>query len=487
MHRYLLIVLFTALFFQGISQNETDLFRYSKTTYHGTARFEAMGGSFGALGADLSSSQINPACYGRYSSSQTGISFYGGQISNESNFANTVTHSKSAQGGLSNLAVVLTEDISESSTGFLFTQIGFGYNRIESFRNTFHYKGQQFESLLDNFVGQAQGYYPDELGDYFPFSTNLAYLTHSIEYDFASNQYYSLLNNGDMLHERVVEQKGGINEFFFSLSTNYLNKLYLGANIGLRTYRYLENYLHTETLTDTSNTPLRSFNYEYDLKTIGSGVNLKIGAIYLASEQLRFGLSLHSPTFSQLTDKWHATMSSIFSDSSVSIPESQIPYGDYKYRIRNPFKVVGSIALVFGTKGCFNLDVEYLNYKQAHFRSTNDESYQAYNYDYENTIADMVFQDAVNVRAGIEYVLFSSFFLRTGLAYYGNAFRSEEKSETAVDLSYTGGFGIKKGKFSYDIAYRHRMFKRNYYAFYNSSAEVSSQIGQITLSCLFNF
>jgi len=91
------------------------------------------------------------------------------------------------------------------------------------------------------------------------------------------------------------------------------------------------------------------------------------------------------------------------------------------------------------------------------------------------------------VRAGIEYVLVKGFFLRTGLAYYGNAFRTEEKAETAADFSYSGGFGIKKGNFSIDLAYRQRMFKRNYYAFYNSSAEISSQNGRITLSCLFNF
>lgn len=43
------------------SQNEIDALRYSTLTYGGTARFSAMGGAFGALGADLSNMGINPA------------------------------------------------------------------------------------------------------------------------------------------------------------------------------------------------------------------------------------------------------------------------------------------------------------------------------------------------------------------------------------------------------------------------------------------
>lgn len=49
------IILFLSVLFISAAwtQNEIDLYRFSKTTYQGSARFEAMGGSFGALGADL--------------------------------------------------------------------------------------------------------------------------------------------------------------------------------------------------------------------------------------------------------------------------------------------------------------------------------------------------------------------------------------------------------------------------------------------------
>jgi hypothetical protein len=58
-----IFLLFLSLSAIGYSQGDADLFRFSKTQIYGSSRFEAMGGAFGALGADLSASQINPASF----------------------------------------------------------------------------------------------------------------------------------------------------------------------------------------------------------------------------------------------------------------------------------------------------------------------------------------------------------------------------------------------------------------------------------------
>lgn len=484
-------IIFTFLLLQtpflSFSQNDNDLYRYSKTTYYGTARFEAMGGSFGALGADLSSSQINPAGYGRYSSSNVGLSIFGGATANNARFQSVQTNTTQSQGGISNFAVVFTQDKSEESTGFLYSQIGIGYNQIEKFKNTFRYEGQQYASILDEFVGQAQGYFPEELNDYFAFSTELGYNTYAIDYDNVGQSFYSLLNNGDVYHNRTVETQGGIGEFFISYSTNYLNKLYLGANIGIRSIRYADYYSHTETLTDTTNTPLRSFNYEYEYITKGTGVNFKLGAIYLVSESLRFGLAAHSSTYAELRDDYKADMTSTFQDSIVTISDSRIPKGDYKYKIRNPEKVIASVAYVFGTKGCINVDVEYLNYKRARFKSTDDAAYAPYDYKYENDVAREVFQDAINVRVGGELVISQGFYIRAGFGYYGNAYKKELEVEVKPDIILSGGLGIKTKRFSLDLSYRNQRNTRNYYAFSNSVTQLKTNKGIVVISGSLNF
>ncbi len=55
------------------AQNEFDALRYSNVEFFGDARFNAMGGSFGALGANMSSISVNPGGIGVYKSSD--ISF----------------------------------------------------------------------------------------------------------------------------------------------------------------------------------------------------------------------------------------------------------------------------------------------------------------------------------------------------------------------------------------------------------------------------
>ena len=65
-----------ALFFlqllvvNSFAQSESDVMRYSFGAPIGTARTTGMGGAFGAVGADLFSSVINPAGIGVYRKSE---------------------------------------------------------------------------------------------------------------------------------------------------------------------------------------------------------------------------------------------------------------------------------------------------------------------------------------------------------------------------------------------------------------------------------
>jgi hypothetical protein len=473
--------------FYSFLQNENDLFRYSKTTYQGGARYEAMGGSFGALGADLSCSQINPAGFGRYSSSQVGTGLNYSLSRNRSQFNGTGTNSDKDLFRLPNLSFVIAEDKSTDGKGILYQQFGFGYNRIENYTNTIRYEGQLYNSLLDVYSSQAAGYTPEELSYYFPFTSFLTWQTHAMNYDAGSNSYYTLLSPGDMYHNRTVTTKGGMNEWFLSYSLNYVNKLYFGANLGIRSINFEEKTQHNERLLDTEGTPLRSFDYTYTFQTSGTGSNLKIGAIYLPIDALRIGLAIHSPTFIELKDEWNANMRSNFEDSTSTIQASLIPYGDYKYKVRTPTKITASGAYVFGTKGCINIDLEYIDYASAHFRSTNDPSYAPYDYNYENTVAKSLFQKAVNIRIGGEYVIYSRLFLRGGFGYYPPAFKKSWESELSADKIYSTGLGYRFSRIRIDFAYKLQQKEQNYYAFSESVTYIKTSIHSVIMSCNFSF
>ncbi len=483
----LLFCVVSSLTFVAYSQNENDLYRFSRTTFQGDARFEAMAGSFGALGANQGSSQINPAGFGRYSSSQFGMAMGLTNVKNESEFYGTTTSDSKASFKLSNLGFVFVNDKSDEQTGFIYSQVGIGYNRIENFNYNTKYEGVLFNSLLDGFTSAGDGITPEFLAQSRPFSTHLAYESFLIDWDINSNSYYSQLTDGDMFHEREIENKGGINEWYFSYSANYLNKLYLGANIGIRNFNYTERYLHKETLMDTVGTDLRSFDYSYNLRTKGTGINIKIGMIYLPTDNVRFGLAIHSPTFVEMNDTWSADMNGYFTDATYSVVPELKPSAEYIYKIRTPTRVIGSFAYVFGTYGCFNADVEYVDYRSAFFRGSTTDGNEFYDFKYENEIAKEVFRPALNIRLGGEVVLANVFFVRGGYALYPPSFKDNVQAEVGSQNIYTAGFGYKNSNFVIDLAYKINRYTRNYRAFAESLTTIKSTASTFVISASLLF
>ena len=77
------------LFFCGSyssSQTIQELLNYSIDNPNGTARFEAMGGAFGALGGDLSAININPASSSVFNDNEYGFTLATQKKSNNSIF-----------------------------------------------------------------------------------------------------------------------------------------------------------------------------------------------------------------------------------------------------------------------------------------------------------------------------------------------------------------------------------------------------------------
>lgn len=481
----LLIYLVAGTF--AYSQNDADIYRYSKLNHSGSARFMAMGGSMGAIGSDLSAGQLNPAGFGRYSNSYLGITFNPNITSTESIFQDNSTQKNAFNFNIPNLGVVLTNDMSEKNTGDLYEQISFGMNRVGNFNQKMSYSGQQYESLLDIMTTQAQGYFPEELAYYFPFSTSVAWESYAIDFDPSTTSYYSYLNSGDMFHERNIKTKGGTNEWYLSYSRNRMNKLYWGASFSIRSTKYAESYRHSENMIDTSTTSFRGFDYDYELETEGIGANIKVGAIYLPAYNVRLGLALHSPTWSSLEDDWQATMTSRFVDTTITVPTDLVPVGNYKYRLNTPPKIIGSFGYVFAMKALVNVDIEYIGYNLGRLKGTLDPNYEYYDFSQENSEAKNRLQSTLNYRIGFEYNIQQSIFLRVGFANNGNAYKSSENVDLKNELIYSGGIGYRLGNFNFDLAYSRTSNSKNYYAFAGSSATINNDYSQILISTSIRF
>jgi hypothetical protein len=470
--KIVLASVFTGAFF-AFGQNEVDVYRFSNTYVQGSARFDAMGGSFGALGAESGCIGINPAGFGRASVSSFSFGMIGTSVKTTARFQDNASSMDALKVRVPNLAGTIVSDVSSSNSGLIYTQISFGINRIANFNNSFNYSGQQFESLLDVFASGAAGIDPTTLYDYQPYTSSLAYQTYAIDPDL-NNNYYPRLNSGDMLHNRTVFNKGGINEFYFAISANYLDKVYFGASVSYNTLNFSESIVHKETLTDTSGVSLRSFVYQYDYSTKGGGANLKLGAIFLPADFLRLGIAVHTPTFYQLTDESTATMEAKHDYGIEKVDPSLVPADKYKYRLWTPLKAVGSLGLIFGDNGCINVDLEYLNYGWGRLKTTNDEAYVDYDYSVENKAVKAQLVDALNIRVGGEWAINNTVFVRGGYGYYPKGDTLARTYGKNYNQTISGGLGFRINRVYIDLSVRYLMQSSVYKAFYESRTEINT-------------
>ncbi|MNJ92064.1 hypothetical protein D3C87_97190 [compost metagenome] len=466
---------FTGAFF-AFGQNEIDVYRLSNTYVQGSARFDAMGGSFGALGAESGCIGINPAGFGRSSVSSFSFGFSGTSVKTTSGFNGNASSMNAFNMRVPNIAATIVSDVSSSNSGLIYTQISFGLNRVANFNNSFNYTGTQTTSLLDVFANQAYGVLQSDIYSTLPYTSALAYDTWAIDTALGYDDYYSasLVPGGRTIHNRTVLNKGGINEWYLALSANYLDKVYFGASLSYNTINFSESLIHKETAIDTTGNSetLRSFVYQYDYKTKGGGLNLKIGAIFLPTDFLRFGLAIHTPTFYQLTDDYSADMQARHSYGINQIDPSLVPYDRYKYRIWTPTKFLGSMGLIFGDNGCLNVDVEYVNYGWGRLKSTTDQAYAPYDYAAENTIVKEQLNSAVNVRIGGEWAINNTVFVRGGYGYYPKGDTLAKSYGKSFNQTISGGLGFRFNRVYLDLSVRYLMQSSVYKAFYESRTEL---------------
>jgi hypothetical protein len=448
------------------SQNSSDALRYSRIYYDGTARFLGMGGAFGALGADFSVLATNPAGIGIYKSSEITVtpSFlinpsstdYNGGTGNETEF----------NFALGNFGFVfnIKPHKKDKSSGFKDFNFGFGLNRQNDYNTHLFMHGVNNQSsMMTDYVNTLNNQPTLTFGQIdqkYPFDIALATNANLIYFDSASNKYACDAPHGGVYQQKTVITSGSINEFDMSFGANYNDKLYFGATIGIPTVRYFEESRYEEFDNKDTIPYFRSLAYGQYLETHGTGINFKAGIIYRPADWIRFGASIHTPTFyGFMKDKWSSYMTASF-DSLESSPQYS-PIGYYDYHMTTPFRAIGSIAFIIGQYGLVSAEYEYVNYNQARFSSTSGESVFS---DVNNEIKAN-YRAPVNIRCGTEWKI-QDFRIRGGFGYYGDPY--QYGNSTGQKYVASGGLGYRGKHFFADITYAWSVTKQEYY-FYDSS------------------
>jgi hypothetical protein len=450
MRKLIILMLIGICTSQIQAQNEKDALRYSFLTHGGTARYVAMSGAFGALGADFSSISTNPAGLGSFRSSSIMFCPTYQMNTAKSDYLGNSSQSENAYVNLGNLGMVfnfLSSD--DDSEGWKSAGLAIGYNKLMSFNQDIKISGyNERSSRLDQFKLNSDRLDIDKLNsaEFTAYDAKLTYYNSNYEY---FHDYY---------HRYYVNQKkrilttGGVGEYVVALGGNYNDVLQIGISMGYQIINYTEKSTFSES---SDSTILIDYDFTENIHTRGSGMNLKLGMIYRPVEFLRLGLAFHTPTFYSLNDVYSYEINSNF-DTEIEGSKKHSSDGDgemeYAYELYTPMRIVASSAIVLPKIGIISADYEYVNYQNARLRADD------YEFDPENDSIKSMYKAGHTFRLGAEIKL-SPLFLRGGVSYYGSPDKAGNISGTT---GFSFGAGIRtKGSFV-DFGFNHSSSNLNY-------------------------
>lgn len=427
------------------SQNDIDAIRYSRYGVNGTSRFVAMGGAFGAIGADLSCAAYNPAGLGLYRKGE--INFSGGlRTTNNEGIINSKSSSISDAAFVFNNFGILggweAKNDKESRNIISFTnsqtQNFLNKTRMSSYTNN--------NSILKDMSDIANQSY----GNLNSFYEGLAYQTYLLDKDTVNKRYNSLVDTKRSVKQtRDLVTSGKVNELNFSYAYALKDQFYFGASLGLPRVEYTSTLTHNEVddkdsmrIGYTSTTPpltytttyleaipnlhsdyqqmlgFKSLTYTEYFKTKGSGVNLKVGGIFRPNDLVRFGFYYHTPTIYTLKDEYYNAMVSSFDkDPSQTITVKDPEEGGYfNYTIITPSRISANTAFIIGKLVAIGVDYEMVNFKTASLSSGDISDFAGV-----NAVIKKKYSNGHNVRIGSEFNI-KPVMVRVGYNMQGSPF-----------------------------------------------------------------
>lgn len=447
-------------------QNELDALRFSYHIPGGTARSTAMGGAFGALGADASVLSTNPAGMGVYQRSDFTFSPGFSLTNSQARFGEDSRSDFGYNFNLNNIAYIGNVYSSSGSEDYIGINLGFAYNRLMDFNQNIEINGRNNEnSLTDWFAGRADGVMESDLYDADNFFSGLAYWTWLID-PINANSYVSTMDKRGQTQRELINRSGNIGEYAFSIAANLNHELYIGATLGIKSIRFNQYSSFHEKDDLGQITGFDSFTFDENLHVRGSGVNFKLGLLYRPLKWMRFGAAIHTPTFYNLTDSYESRISSNFTDPiyvNDTTPKYRFSenskYGSFDYTLNTPFRAMVNVGFIVSPNILLSMDYEFVDYTRAKLRS------DQYTFYAENSNIQNEFKPGHNIKLGGEY-RYGPVSFRLGGAYFDSPYKSGNINEKSYTLVYSGGIGLRGPSMYFDISYSY-LTNEQYYQLYS--------------------
>jgi putative membrane protein len=473
------------------AQNLTDGLRYSMEGLNGTSRFNAMSGAFSSLGGDLSAVALNPAGTSIFTRSEMSVTLSGVNSKNDANGRSTI----SSDFLLSQFGVAFPITIGEE--GWKNIAFAFNYQKTHNFdANDLNYTYRNNGANLgDFFLDKANGieqqnlmlqkYGADKkpsrlwrLDDLYseygiakrfpPEKLRYALLGYeaklvrprdvrseinpSMKDDEANAVKYATIYRKNISEGTTtiqnVEQytEGGVNKYNFNFAGRY-DFISFGINLNSHSVDYRVVNKYREDYVDNTASDIRSALYQNELRTVGSGFSLQLGAIAEVATGLRIGLTYASPTWYTLQDEMSQSLSTRTLNGTTNSVNPNVVVVYEKYYFRTPGSWTVGASWVWNKQLILSADYMYKGYGNMRFPSGLES---------ENAIIQNTLGDTNSLRFGAEYRLPLSktnhLFLRGGYRYEQSPYKTEYKPIGNL-TGFSTGLGVSISNMRFDLSY----------------------------------
>ena len=357
---------------------------YSSSDFGGTAKFNSMAGSMGALGGDLSAITINPAGTGVFISGDVSATLSVQNNKNNSNLFGSSFESSYTNTNLGQIGGVVSFDTGNTSP-WKFVNLAFNY----STKN------------LENYV-QTPG------------NSNIS---EAVKYLNSSN---AEVNDNLIYSGHAYDRTGTASNLNVSLGGNYENKIYLGAGLNFKSADFDQSDFYQSELSGLEEYAYYQKQYS-PYRESSNGFSASVGIIGKINNNIRLGVAVESPTFWNLTRTY----------TEYSNYSNGIYYDIYDEtrKLTTPMKLTLSGAVVASKNFAVNVDytlgVTKPKYKVEGSAETQLNDY--FSSDYKNTS---------DLRVGAEYRV-AGFRLRGGYGLEASPF--SDSSIKAINSNGVSG------------------------------------------------
>jgi Long-chain fatty acid transport protein len=444
----------------------------------GSARGQAMGGAFGALGGDITGIMINPAGLAIYRSAELSITADLNHTSIKADWNGISNKDSKTSFDVSNLSYVFYIPIEE--VGIENINFGFSYNCAKNFNTNISARGGDMATSLTDYIADAtSGYSSGQLlhdgNRYNAYLDGNASWLSILGYNVgiidetapgSTNYEPTGLGVGQMVKPRMdMTERGKVDTYDFSGGINFGHNLYLGAAVSLMDIDYTMRSTYSESFGGNT------YYIDNYLNSTGYGVQVKVGAIWRPIDILRLGVSYHTPTYYSMTDYYQAWGEANYGPGAYD----ETPYADYRYDFQSPYGWTFSGALVLGKDAIISADWDIKDYSSMKLEERDGRELSA------NKWIEEDYRMASTVRLGAEYRFLPQLSGRIGYAWMQNPYAADirEGNVGAVVVGtvphymlegdanyYTIGLGYRlSSQFYIDLAYVHKSQTDKLYAF----------------------